>query len=104
MNIGKSISNIRLSNKIARSDLARAVNISQSYLGQIENGAIPSMTVLLKICQFFKIPLSVLMWLSTENTDIPENKKELYRLFKIPIDSMMLELSKNEQKSLNFDK
>lgn len=103
MNIGKAISNIRLSNNIARSDLALKVGISASYLGQIENGTTPSINVLSKIADFFKVPLPVLMWFSIEDKDIHISKKQIFSYFKVPINSMMIDLIKNNQQTITFD-
>lgn len=103
MDLGKVIKNIRISNNIARSDLANKIEISSSYLGQIENGTIPSLNVISKISKFFNVPLSVLLWFTIEESDIPKAKKEIFRLFYKPITSMMEELINTEQKKINFN-
>lgn len=102
MNLGKTISNIRKSNKIARYDFANKIGISSSYLGQIENGTLPSLKVLNRMAYYLKVPLAVLLWFTIEEKDIEKSKKEIFKYFKTPITSMMEKLLINEQKKIDF--
>lgn len=77
LKIKKLRSELSLENgkKFTQSDLAKALNISRSYLGDIESGrTIPNNNLLKKIATFFEIDISVLTNLEDMNKTEESNK------------------------------
>ncbi len=90
MKIGTIIKKIRSEKKISQGDLAKACDISQTYLSQIENDLKkPSFAKLNTIAEQLKIPLSVLFYLSIEESDVPANKRRAYRELSPTIESLI---------------
>lgn len=80
MNIGTAIKKIRLEKKLSQGELAKAIEISQTSLSQIEKGLKrPSSKTLDKICKIFDVPETIIHLYALEESDIPKSKKELYK-------------------------
>lgn len=80
MKINKTIKELRIQKGIKQGDLADRIGISQTSLSLIESGAKqPSQDTLKKVCDIFKIPQPFIYYLSLEESDIPENKRELFK-------------------------
>jgi transcriptional regulator with XRE-family HTH domain len=59
--VGKRIKNVRLKYGMSLNDLAKATDLSASFLSLLENGkAVPSLKVLDKICSYFSIHIASL--------------------------------------------
>lgn len=70
MNIGEALKEIRKAKKIKQAEISKATGISRTYVCQIESGEKnPSIEVLGKICEFIKVPLPVLLFVSGEEKD-----------------------------------
>lgn len=83
MNLGKAILELRKSKRYKQKDVATALGKTQTYISQIEhNHKTPSMDLLVDICKLFKIPLYMLIFTATEDTDIEESKKQTYDIIK----------------------
>ncbi len=68
-NLGKILKHIRLFNKLTQLELSEQINLSRSYLSEIESGKkIPQISVLEDYARVFDIPLSHIM-LFAENYD-----------------------------------
>ena len=81
MKIGDSIKYIRKKKQISQNQLATSINISQTYLSLIENNEKkPSLKILEKIENFLHIPLSIILFLSIEEDEVPNHKKEYFNL------------------------
>ncbi len=90
MNIGNGIKNIRKIRGISQGDLAERINISPSSLSQIENGIKrPTAKNLKKICDALNVPEALIQLYTLDESDVPESKKEIYRLFFPTIKEMM---------------
>lgn len=78
--IGKKIKQLRIENKISQKELIEVLNISQASLSAYENGnKLPSLEVLIKISNFFKISLD---WLcGTDNHFAFYNGEDFLSMF-----------------------
>jgi len=80
MKINKTIKEFRIQKGIKQGDLAERIGISQTSLSLIESGVKqPSQETLKKVCDIFEIPQPFIYYLSLEESDIPENKRELFK-------------------------
>jgi len=74
MNLPKILRHIRTFNKLTQVELSEKLNISRSYISQIEKGVKkPTNDTLQKYSEAFDIPISVI-YLFSENLD---NKEDL---------------------------
>jgi transcriptional regulator with XRE-family HTH domain len=90
MNIGKSIKELRTKKGYNQKDFAALCNISQTAISQIENGVSqPSKTTLKTICKQLEVPETILYLYGMDESDIPENKKELYAILYPAIHDMI---------------
>jgi XRE family transcriptional regulator, regulator of sulfur utilization len=92
MNIGTAIRNIRKERtpQLNQSEFAKLIGITQTYLSQIETGAkTPNISVLETISKEFEIPLPIIFWLSIEEGDVAEHRREYFRFLKPTVDSMI---------------
>jgi XRE family transcriptional regulator, regulator of sulfur utilization len=92
MNVGQAIRNIRKERtpQLNQSEFAKLIGITQTYLSQIETGAkIPNISVLETIAKEFEIPLPIIFWLSIEEIDVAEHRREYFRFLKPTVDSMI---------------
>ncbi len=89
MNLGKAIKSIRIQLGLDQEELALRANISVSYLSYIEmNNRNPSFSTIKDIATALNIPLSILVFLSAESSELDNLGEALveklsYRLFKI---------------------
>ena len=61
-------------------DLADSIGISATSLSLIESGAKhPSKETLKKICMYLNVPQPFIYFLAMEESDVPEDRKGLYR-------------------------
>lgn len=90
MNIGNGIKNIRKIRGISQGELAERCNLSQASLSLIENGVKrPSAKNLKKICDELNVPEALIQLYTLDESDVPDSKKEVYRLFFPTIKEMM---------------
>ncbi len=87
MNIGKVIADWRRHRNMRQNKLAEKADIPVSVLSKIENGKRnPNFTHLEKISKIIGLPVPILMFLSMEKGDVPDEKREefehVYRNFK----------------------
>lgn len=94
MNIGASIKEFRIQKNISQSEFANKCGISQTSISQIENGVKrPNPGNLKKICKILEIPETVLYLKALEESDIPDNKREMYREFFPIVENMLRKLT-----------
>jgi transcriptional regulator with XRE-family HTH domain len=94
MNAGIAIRKLRKERcaNMSQNEFATMVKISQTYLSQIESGKkTPKIEILRRISIALKIPLPIIFWLSLEDCDIIEFKKENFRFLKPTVDAMINE-------------
>ena len=74
MNLGNTIVQLREQKGIRQRQLAKDLDISQTYLSQIENNwKIPNMSLLEKISAELSTPLPFLFYLSLDEKDISKD-------------------------------
>lgn len=84
MNIGKAIKLCRTQKNMRQSDLAESAKISIAYLSLIEQGKRdPNFSVLQAISTGLDVPLSILVFLATDNTELKEMSPELFEKLSI---------------------
>ena len=91
MKVGSVIQEIRRKKNISQGDLAIKLNISQTYLSQIEGDKkTPSMEVLQDISAALEIPVYYLLFKGLEiEKDIIEEKRDAYQKLSPAITSMI---------------
>lgn len=79
MNIGKAIKLCRIQKGMRQFELAALANISVAYLSLIEQGKRdPNFSVLQSISRGLDVPLSILVFLATDNSELKEMSPELF--------------------------
>lgn len=93
MNYGKAIKELRNSLLLENQDeFSHNIGITQGHLSSIENEKKnPSAKLLERISEYTQIPTPILSWLAIEEKDIPESKKEVFKLLKPNIDNLVSE-------------
>ena len=80
MNIGKAIKQLRKKQSLSQAQLAERTGITQTALSQIENGSRrPNNETFKKLTDYFQVPEILIYLLATEDTDVAENKQEMFR-------------------------
>ncbi|MEP7168856.1 MAG: helix-turn-helix transcriptional regulator [Bacteroidota bacterium] len=93
MNIGKAIKELRKKKGISQIDFAKSCDITQTSLSLIETGTKrPSPATLKKICLVLEIPEMYLYLLSADESDVPANKKHLFKILFPNIETMVKQL------------
>lgn len=78
MNIAKAIKLARQASNLTQRELAHKAKTSYSYLSLLERGKrSPGIDLLKKISIAFSIPMVILIFLATEDNDLPKLDKEL---------------------------
>src|SRR5437868_6323235 len=96
MNIGKTIANLRKEKGMSQVEFAEKVGIAQTSLSQIESGKKrPNPLNLKSIGDELKISELHLYFLSFDESDVPEEKRELYRSLEKPLRQLVQELLPN---------
>ncbi|MCB9355636.1 MAG: helix-turn-helix transcriptional regulator [Lewinellaceae bacterium] len=90
MKLGSVIQEIRRKRDISQGDLAKQLNISQTYLSQIEGDKkTPSMDMLQEISTALGVPVYYLMFKGLEPGDKEKKKRESYQKLSPAITSMI---------------
>jgi transcriptional regulator with XRE-family HTH domain len=79
MNIGYAIKFCRQQKRMSIPDLARESGVSVSHISLLERGKRePSFDALTKICTGLKVPMSVLVFMATEPSDLQAFSDEVH--------------------------
>ncbi len=71
MTLGKAIKLCRTQKNMSQSELARLANISVSYLSLLERDKRdPNLSIVAKISEALKVPVTILMFLAADKTEI----------------------------------
>ncbi|MDP2541542.1 transcriptional regulator [Tenacibaculum discolor] len=93
MNIGQVIKKYRKERGFKQGEFSSACDISQTYLSLIENNQKePNITTLRIIANKLNIPLPIMFFLSLDETDIPENKREVFKILEPSIKDMIKQI------------
>lgn len=91
MDLGTALKSIRKDLKVSRIELAKRSDLSVTALYNIENNlSFPSKETIYKLCESLKIPVSYLMLYSLTEEDVPEDKRELFKLAVGPVKAFLL--------------
>ena len=83
MNIGQTLKQLRLNANVNQKDAAKKLNISPTWLSQIEKGhEKPGMKLINKCSEMYKTPLAVIMLRSIDYDDVPKEKHEVFKQLK----------------------
>jgi len=101
MNIGKAIKICRIRKSMRQSELAALAEISTPYLSLLEQGKRdPNLSVLTAISHGLDIPLSILVFLATDNKELKEISPELFE--KLSVTALeLVQASGNEAVTLS---
>lgn len=105
MNIGPTIRRLRKQKGLSQTEFGNLTGITQTTLSQIENGqTTPHKATLSKICEVLNVPEQLLVVLSIEEEDVPENKRNMYdTLYPTIKDFMMKIFYEEDEKPLTVD-
>ena len=91
MDLGNAIKSLRKEMKISRKDLAARCNISITALYNIENNlSFPSKDTINGICSALGVPVSFLMFYSLTEEDVPEDKREFFKVIVEPVKAFLM--------------
>jgi XRE family transcriptional regulator, regulator of sulfur utilization len=80
MNLGSTISQLREKKRLKQGQLADELDITQTYLSQIENNKkLPNIALLERISEKLSTPLPFIFFLALDEKDIPEGKVDHFR-------------------------
>lgn len=93
MKIGSIIKTERKKKGLSQKQLANHCSITVTYLSLIENDKKePTVSLLRTLAENLNLPLPILLFMSLDDEDIPESKKEFFNIVKPSIDSMLQNL------------
>jgi len=83
MNLGHTLMELREAKGLKQKTLADKCKITQAYLSQIENNKKePNLSTLKTISHILEIPLPIIFFLSIDDKDFPERKKEAFEMLR----------------------
>lgn len=95
MDIGMAIRTLRTNLNLTQTELAERVGVSVNTVSTWETGKVfPPKDRIKHICKALGIPTSYLMVSSIEETDVPEDKRVLYRVLLEPFKKELLNADK----------
>lgn len=93
MKIGSIIKAERKKRGLSQNQLAARCSITVTYLSLIENDKKePTVSLLRTIAENLNLPLPILIFMSLDDEDIPESKKEFFNIVKPSIDAILQNL------------
>jgi transcriptional regulator with XRE-family HTH domain len=93
MNIGTAIKDLRKKNQLSQADLAEQCEMTQTALSQIENGLRrPNESTLKRIAEQLKVPEIVIYLLATDDSDVPKEKLEMFKVVFPNVKNMLLSI------------
>ncbi len=95
MNIGNAIKELRQRKHptLRQYEFAELAGMTQTFLSQIESGKKePSTEMLKRISKQCDVPVAILYWYSIEESELPKNKRQAFRILKPSIDELINQL------------
>lgn len=93
MNIGRALRDFRVNNHIKQYVAAEGIGMTQTYLSQVESGAKdPSTEMIKKMGEYYGIPVSVILWNATTESDVTENKRAIFNQIKPIVDNLITQI------------
>ena len=91
MEIGDSIRKLRMWREMTQKELAQRIGMSANALCAIElNRAFPSKEAIVKVCRVLGIPVGYLLFFALTEEDIPQDKRELFRILREDLCDVLL--------------
>lgn len=98
MDLGGAIKAQRKKIGINQGELAKLCDITQSYLSMIEkNKKEPNLATLKILSKNLGIPTPILFFMSLDESDIPDTKKDAYNVVSDSLESLVNSLFLNKQ-------
>jgi len=92
MDLGQAIRTLRMKQGMTQGQLAEKCDMSVSGLSYLETGrSVPPKGTMEKLCNALGVPMSYMLLASIDETDIPEEKRVLYRALVEPLRNELLE-------------
>lgn len=93
MNLGNTIYRLREAKGYNQKTIAEKSNITQAYLSQIENNKkLPNLATLSTLSEILNTPLPIIFFLSIDENDLPEKKKEMFKSIQPLINNLIKEV------------
>ena len=100
MNIGQVIKGFRKQKGIKQGEFAELCQVSQTYLSLIENNQKePNLSLLKTIAEQLEIPLPILFFLSLDENDVPEQKKDIFKILEPSLKGLIAQIYIDDPKS-----
>lgn len=100
MDIGEAIKTLRQKQGWTQAELGEKCGMSTNAISSIETGkAWPPKNTVERLCQAFGVPASFLLMASIEESDLPEEKRVLYRALVQPLRNELLEVKDDDKDS-----
>ena len=90
MDLGNAVKELRKKRGLTQGNFCEQIGITQSYLSQVEKGhKEPSIDVIKKIADALGTPIPVLFWFTLTEEDVDDNKREVFKLLKPSVNSLV---------------
>lgn len=94
MNLAVAVTQIRKQKGMTQSELAEKMGVNHNYISMVEVGKrTPSMDFLDRLSYATKTPIQIIFWNAMSEDDIKGSKKEIYKVLKPVLDSIINELT-----------
>ncbi len=98
MNIGLTIKKLRKEKGLNQHDFGTLTELSQTSLSLIESGnTTPNKSTLKRICEVLEIPEEMLYFMSIDESDIPEDKKDKFKMLYPTAKELMMKIFSDEK-------
>ncbi len=98
MNVGQTIKDFRKKKGIKQGEFSKMCEITQTYLSLIEsNQKEPNLSLLKTISENLEVPLPILVFLSLDINDVPDGKKDLYKILEPSLKDMVTQIYTNDK-------
>lgn len=99
--LGAIIAHIRKNEKIRQGKFAKRIEVTQSYLSQIEDGKKePSPGLLKKISQELALPVGFIQLLSIVEDDVPKKRRHMWQSLTPTINALAISIFPEKLKGL----
>lgn len=100
MNIGHVIKDFRKQKGIKQGEFAELCKVSQTYLSLIEsNQKDPNLSLFKAIAEQLEIPLPILFFLSLDENDVPEQKRNIFKILEPSLKDLVAQIYIDDSKS-----
>lgn len=100
MNIGHVIKDFRKQKGMKQGEFAELCKVSQTYLSLIEsNQKDPNLSLFKTIAEQLEIPLPILFFLSLDENDVPEQKKNIFKILEPSLKDLIAQIYIDDSKS-----